>query len=205
MVSFERFLAALDSLGSGVRSRLNPPASTEELDEVASLLPAAPPEEWRELYGQHDGEGDNWADGTFFCLKFLPLADVRRVLDEMQDHLETGVEPDEPDEPDPRIAQGWPSLGLLPLFDDTTGNYLGVDLHPGPEGTFGQVVVFGADYAGARYAFSSLGALFGWVTAQVQAGNVVVRRRELPQPAAHILQEATGHTVEEVLRVARGG
>ena len=36
--------------------------------------------------------------------------------------------------------------GWIPLISDRTGNYVGVDLAPGPGGNFGQVIVFGRDF-----------------------------------------------------------
>jgi hypothetical protein len=36
--------------------------------------------------------------------------------------------------------------GWLPLLSDRTGNYVGVDLDPGPGGSWGQVIVFGRDF-----------------------------------------------------------
>jgi cell wall assembly regulator SMI1 len=102
--------------------------------------PAPTPQAWLDLYAAHDGEGDHWASGTFLDLKFMPLAEVHRALLEMQDHLQY-ADPWEPDEPDPRVQQDYPSLSLLPVFNDTIGNDIGVDLQPGPAGTSGQVMV----------------------------------------------------------------
>lgn len=36
--------------------------------------------------------------------------------------------------------------GWVPLLSDRTGNYVGVDLDPGPNGSLGQVIVFGRDF-----------------------------------------------------------
>lgn len=36
--------------------------------------------------------------------------------------------------------------GWIPLLSDRTGNYVGVDLDPGPGGSWGQVIVFGRDF-----------------------------------------------------------
>ena len=48
--------------------------------------------------------------------------------------------------PDKYIRQEYSCRGWLPLVTDRAGNYLGVDLHPGDEGTYGQVIVFGRDF-----------------------------------------------------------
>lgn len=36
--------------------------------------------------------------------------------------------------------------GWLPLISDRSGNYVGVDLDPGPSGTWGQIIIFGRDF-----------------------------------------------------------
>lgn len=202
MTAFETLLAALDPLHLGVRERLRPPASLEDVQRVQALLTGPTPDTWLDLYAQHDGEGDTWASGTFLGLKFLPLADVHAALLEMQGHLQY-ADPFEPDEPDPRVQQDYPSLGLLPIFDDTTGNYIGMDLQPGPAGVHGQAVVFGADYDGAKYVASSLEALFRWVTEQVQRGQVRIERPNSPVPPLFSLRESPQDPMGALIHRAR--
>lgn len=36
--------------------------------------------------------------------------------------------------------------GWLPLISDRSGNYIGVDLDPGPSGKWGQIIIFGRDF-----------------------------------------------------------
>lgn len=169
-------------------------------------MPTTPPQDWLDLYAAHDGEGDAWVSGTFLDLKFLPLTEVYRVLLEMQGILEYADpwEPDE-DEVDPRIAQDFPSLGLLPVFDDMTGNYIGVDLQPGPAGTFGQAVVFGADYFGAQYVAPSLNALFTWVTGEAQQGRIIVKPHDPPVPNTFTLCTHPQHPMDTLIRAGRSG
>lgn len=195
-------LTALDPLNLGVRERLRPPASPADVQLVREVLTGAVPNAWLALYAAHDGEGDAWASGTFLDLKFMPLRDVHAALLEMQDHLQY-ADPWEPDEPDPRIQQDYPSLGLLPIFDDMTGNYIGVDLQPGPAGTPGQTVVFGADYDGAKYVAPSLDALFEWVTEQVQRGQVQIKRQGSPVPPSFTLRECPQDPMGALIRAGR--
>lgn len=202
MSPLRTLLDALDPLDLGVRERLRPPAAPGDLQRVVALLPTSPPQPWLDLYAAHDGEGDAWVSGTFLDLKFMPLADVHAALLEMQDHLQY-TDSFEPDEPDPRTQQDYPSLGLLPIFDDMTGNYIGVDLQPGPAGVHGQAVVFGADYDGAKYVASSLNALFEWVTEQVQCGQVLVQRPDSPVPPSFTLCECPQDPMGALIRRAR--
>lgn len=202
MTAFETLLTALEPLNLGVRERLRPPASPADAQLVGEVLTGSVPNAWLALYAAYDGEGDSWASGTFLDLKFMPLRDVHAALLEMQDHLQY-ADPWEPDEPDPRIQQDYPSLGLLPIFDDMTGNYIGVDLQPGPAGTPGQAVVFGADYDGAKYVAPSLDALFEWVTEQVQRGQVLVKRPDPPVPPSFTLRECPQDPTGALIRAGR--
>lgn len=93
------------------------------------------------------------ATGSFFGLMFLPLEEVMRewAFWRAAEHdplsgqnaavLATMVS----------VPPGWirgqyACRGWVPLMSDRTGNYVGVDLDPGPGGARGQVIVFGRDF-----------------------------------------------------------
>ncbi|GGK44077.1 hypothetical protein GCM10008955_42330 [Deinococcus malanensis] len=191
MSAYDDLCDALEAHGVPVRSRLNPPAQTHDLDRVRALLPAPPPSAWESLYALHDGEGDHGIEGTLLGLKFMPLHDVLRWLLDMQMLIDQGFPENDGPNPDPRVSQHFPSLGLLPVFDDTTGNSLGIDLQPGPEGKAGQVVIFGADYDGAQYVCADLVDLFLLLLREVNMGALVVTPHPGQLPEAR-LQGVTG-------------
>lgn len=58
------------------------------------------------------------------------------------------------------------------MFSDTTGNYLGVDADPGPDGQAGQVLLFGADFDTPEVVFDDLAALLDWAAAFLLSSRV---------------------------------
>lgn len=81
-----------------------------------------------------------------------------------------------------------------------TGNCIGVNLQPGPTGTFGQAVVFGADYFGAQYVAPSLDALFTWVAGEARQGRVIVKPHDSPVPNTFTLCTHPQHPMDTLIR-----
>ncbi|QRW27498.1 SMI1/KNR4 family containing protein [Rhizoctonia solani] len=61
------------------------------------------------------------------------------------------------------IRKAYSCRGWLPLVTDKAGNYLGVDLAPAEQGTYGQVIVFGRDFDTKVVMFRGEGE-DGWAT-----------------------------------------
>ncbi|GGK42276.1 hypothetical protein GCM10008955_40040 [Deinococcus malanensis] len=87
LLAFDGLLTALDALGLGLRDRMSPPADPTDIQRVADEFSGPVPEAWRALYAAHNGERDDWEEGTLFGLKFMPLSAVERWLDDVRDHL----------------------------------------------------------------------------------------------------------------------
>ncbi|MFD1733031.1 hypothetical protein ACFSC4_20910 [Deinococcus malanensis] len=61
------------------------------------------------------------------------------------------------------------------MFSDTTGNYLGVDVDPGPLGKAGQVVLFGADFDDVQVVFDDLAACLLWAAELLSSERVTLK------------------------------
>ena len=118
--------------------------------EIGSPLPLAV----RDTLLIADGQDlDSGCAGLFFGLYFLPLDEVIR---EWQFWRRAERDPEAGQNPailatmasvPPSWIKGlYACRGWLPLISDRTGNYVGVDLDPGPGGSYGQVIVFGRDF-----------------------------------------------------------
>lgn len=113
------------------------------------------PSSVRESYLCADGQDVDGGrtEGLFFGLALLPLEDV---LSEWT--FWRSVEADPATGANPRlnatmgsypqrfIKKLYVSRGWLPLISDRAGNYIGVDLDPGPKGEWGQVIIWGRDF-----------------------------------------------------------
>lgn len=101
-----------------------------------------------EATGSISGSG-----GLFYGLYFLPLEEVMRewaFWRYAEDDPTVGGNPailaTMASVPPQWIKTVYACKGWVPLLSDRTGNYVGVDLDPGANGAWGQVIVFGRDF-----------------------------------------------------------
>ncbi|KAH7553208.1 hypothetical protein J3E72DRAFT_217331 [Bipolaris maydis] len=66
-------------------------------------------------------------------------------------------------QPPNAIQKAYAHPAWIPLARDWGGNYLAVDLAPGPNGTWGQIIIFGRDYDRKYVVARSWGALLAMV------------------------------------------
>ncbi|EKD03621.1 beta-1,3 glucan biosynthesis-related protein [Trichosporon asahii var. asahii CBS 8904] len=134
---------------------LNFPATQEALQEFEQMLGSPLPPAVRESFLQADGqdlEANNPA-GIFYGLQLLPLDEAIREWTywrQVEADPSTGANPavlaTMASIPPKWIKSEYASRGWIPLLSDRSGNYVGVDLDPGPGGAWGQVIIFGRDF-----------------------------------------------------------
>ena len=116
-------------------------------------LPSPVRESYLSVDGQEPESSAGCSEGLFFGLTLLPLEDVLeewRFWREVDEDPNTGANPRLREMmqsiPPGWVRQEYSSRGWIPLIADKAGNYLGIDMHPGEEGSVGQVIVFGRDF-----------------------------------------------------------
>lgn len=153
--TWARLQAFLSNSYPELSDSLNFPTDPATLNELELRLNMPLPSSVRESYLCADGQDIDGGvtDGLFFGLALLPLEDVLREWTFWR-----AVESDPRTGANPRLLATMASLpprwckrayacrGWLPLVSDRAGNYVGVDLDPGPGGEWGQVIVFGRDF-----------------------------------------------------------
>ena len=160
-------------------AELNPPATPTQIDEVASQLPFAFPDELRQLYGVHDGEANE--RGLFFG---LPLVALTTALDDWQVWADLASEDfSDMDEriisvPKGHIKKIYASTHYFPFSNDGGGNNIAVDLDPNREGTKGQIINIGSDES-TRYVIApSLEDFLAFCIYQIDIGNYAIKDDE---------------------------
>ncbi|MET3637094.1 SMI1/KNR4 family protein [Curtobacterium oceanosedimentum] len=131
---------------------LRPPAAEADLAAAEAHLGRRLPVDVRALYLLHDGQHQytpqdpRFACGIFAGLPLLPLHDMLAAWDQW-DGFEAQTDMDEfaSSSPSGFVQPKYSTRGWIPLTHDGSGNHIGVDLAPGPAGTVGQVITFGAD------------------------------------------------------------
>ncbi|MCL6699609.1 SMI1/KNR4 family protein [Sphingomonas sp. NSE70-1] len=166
----------------------NPPASDEQLDAFEQTVGIKLPRSYRQLYRWHDGENDDrW--GHFYGLPLLPLkyaeyqwkAWERVLADFGGDRYAIG-------------GGGWPSGAVdpayinprwIPLTHDGSGNHIGIDFDPWPQGRVGQVILYGRDEDMKLVLAESLGKFLEWIASLLESGNF----RLEAEPGEQVLRE----------------
>jgi cell wall assembly regulator SMI1 len=153
---------------------LNKGTSAKDIAALEKAVGKPLPDSFKSFYMVHDGQKGACFTGPFFGLNFLPLKEVLRTWKERQEIFEEVDE--ELNEaissyPPGKIKEVASDPGWVPFSDDSGGNFLGIDLAPGPKGTLGQVISFGRDEDKMFVLGDSMESFFGWLIGQLKAGN----------------------------------
>src|SRR6476620_8310819 len=154
--------------------RFNQPAPETNLDAFERLVQVELPNAYRQLYRWHDGENDDrW--GHIYGLPLLPLKRAalewetwNRVLADFGGDryaIQGGAWPIGAVDP-AYINSRW-----IPLTHDGSGNQIGLDFDPWPNGRIGQVILFGRDEDVKAVIADSLGKFLEWIAVLLESGN----------------------------------
>lgn len=156
------------------RYMFNPPATEAALDGFENLIGLKLPQSYRQLYRWHDGENDDrW--GHFYGLPLLSLkeaafqwkawADVLKGFHGNRYEIPGGAWPTGAVDP------AYINLRWIPLTHDGSGNHIGLDFDPWPNGRVGQVILFGRDEEVKAVLAESLGKFLEWIASLLESGN----------------------------------
>lgn len=181
----------------GYEEELPEPASEEDLAGLEDRLGLALPPDLRALYGIADGDGD-LINPLFDRQDWLPLAEIGDLDDEWLDIVQEWQH--EPwrqtvfDTQPPNTVRRSPlRAGWIRFAFDTGGNWLAVDMDPGPDGRPGQVIAVGVDYCeGPVYLADSVTAFLCRLVEAVERGDYRHHDRNLWIEAD--LDRRPGHT-----------
>lgn len=157
--TFHRLRKSLAGSFPELLETLNPPANPALLATFEAELGCPLPRSVRESIQVADGQdleatgSISGSGGLFYGLYFLPLEEVMRewaFWRHAEDDPTVGGNPailaTMASVPPKWIKTVYACKGWVPLLSDRTGNYVGVDLDPGANGAWGQVIVFGRDF-----------------------------------------------------------
>ena len=144
---------------------LNPAATQQALDELSAVTGLQLPEGLVSLYRWHDGQARAGANGLFYGLRFLSLAEMRQQW--------AAASPPASDAGE-IIKAGPARRGWLPFASDAHGHCLAVDLDPGPNGWYGQVINCGAAAEPQFVLAVDILQFMQWLQEQLEDGNFKV-------------------------------
>ncbi|WP_026411242.1 SMI1/KNR4 family protein [Actinomadura oligospora] len=175
------------------------PASEEDIAEAEEDLGFALPPDLRALYGIADGEGHQ-INSLFDRWEWFSLADLGDEDDEWLDiSQEWQYEPWRRTLFDARVPNAVRRSALRPgwirFAFDTGGNWLALDMDPGPEGRPGQVIAVGVDFGdGPAYVADSVTTFLRRLVEALERGDHRQHDRSL-WIEADLPHEPGGHGV----------
>ena len=176
------------------RYRFNPPATDAQLEAFERLVGFGMPRAYRQLYRWHDGEDDDrW--GHIYGLPLLPLdeagAQWRAWAEVLADFGGNRYEISGGAWPEGAVDPAYINPRWIPLTHDGSGNHIGMDFDPWPNGRVGQIILFGRDEDVKAVLAESLGKFLEWIAGLLESGNfrldaapgeAVLRRFRLKAP-----------------------
>lgn len=141
------FKASLSKIDPQFTSLFNSAATENEINEAEQHIAVQLPGNLRELYLSCNGQSQG--AGIFCNWSFLPLEELRsewQNWNDIEEFYKVSFSIDACSIPRGHIKELYTSPKWIPFATDFCGNNLGYDTDPGPEGTFGQIIVFGRDY-----------------------------------------------------------
>jgi cell wall assembly regulator SMI1 len=169
--------------------KLNPPATNAQIDAFERLVGIRMPNAFRQLYLWHDGENDDrW--GHVYGIPLLSLNHAAAEWKSWHDVLGQTFRGNRYAIP----ADGWPKGAVdpayinprwIPLTADGSGNHIGIDFDPWPNGRVGQIILFGRDEDVKVVLAESLGKFLEWIAGLLEGGNF----RLQSDPGAAVLRQ----------------
>jgi internalin A len=152
---------------------LHPGATEAQIAHAEAVTGRPLPEDFKALYRIHNGESD--LSGLFIGTIFMDLEWVEREWQNWEElsHDETLWELDTDclSVPHGWIQERYACPGWIPFATGYDGNFLGIDLAPGPEGISGQVINFGRDEETKYVIAPTLTLFFEFFVAVLESGN----------------------------------
>ncbi len=161
-------------------ARLNPPADEAAIADLERLIGHELPEPVKAGWRLHDGQRCEDDFGAALGFWWQPVAEVarewnswREIREENDEEFFESLDASQQSYPRQAIKRQYSSPGWIPLlrwpFD---GDYVGLDVDPGPEGTPGQVINFGRDQENKFVIADNFAVLLAWIVQEAKAGRV---------------------------------
>lgn len=136
----------LSQLGCLDAMALRPGAGADDIAALERHLGTSLPEDLKHSLAIHDGQ-DSF--GLAQGCELLSIAGIRQQWDNWrdldEDDMNAELAEDMGSDPQDAIKPMYCNRAWIPLTHDGSGNHIGLDFDPGPNGQRGQVITFGRD------------------------------------------------------------
>lgn len=152
---------------------LNSGCSDGDIQKLENYLGISLPEDFKTLYKLNNGDNkintENTYIGAFLGFEFLSIDRIISIHSDWKhykndDYVGSSF-------PENHIRIQYTNSKWIPLFADSGGNYIGLDLDPGANGTNGQIINFGRDEDNKFVIANSLNSFLEFIKTKIQSGQ----------------------------------
>jgi internalin A len=159
-------------------SYLNQGATEKEIAFLKSNFSFKLPDELIQLYSLNNGDKSLQQDlplGSFMQFEFLSISRLLEVYNLYKDIINQN-----PDLLNPEHYSSYPkntvkrvefNINWIPVFADSSGNFIAIDLDPDANGTCGQVINFGRDENMRFQIAKSLTDFLAFINQRIESGK----------------------------------
>ncbi|MCR4865295.1 MAG: SMI1/KNR4 family protein [Lachnospiraceae bacterium] len=152
---FERMPHLSETLNEGV--------SSKDIREAENIIGIRFPEYLKELYLTNNGDDNEAICGMIMGLHFMSLESMLkewRELKKIADDPKINNNGSFSSTPMASIKRCYADAKWIPFCTDGGGNFIGIDLAPGPNGKAGQIINFGRDEGNKAVLAKDMNAFF---------------------------------------------
>jgi internalin A len=144
-------------------------ASSDDITELEKYLAIKLPAQFKILYGINDGETEeNNGLGAFLGFKFLS---INKIIEVQKKWMAYDQDDYGSSYPEKTIKVQYINPKWIPLFEDSGGNYIGIDMDPDSKGSDGQIINFGRDESHKFLIAKDLDEFLSYVRNQINNGT----------------------------------
>lgn len=190
MEVFTRLVSSLKERLPDSGTLFNPGVEESNLDNLEKETGITLPEEFRMLYRSHNGE----SEGLSGILAGFGWMKLEAVLGEWRGLQQSAysIVSDKPGQ----IREGAFQKGWIPFGDDGGGSFLVLDLAPGPEGIYGQIITIDHDSDISYVIAGSLNEFFAFIEKGLSSGNLTIDQEV--DAEVTVLTWKEGHLFDDV-------
>ncbi|MEK5416906.1 SMI1/KNR4 family protein [Paenibacillus sp. FSL L8-0708] len=172
-----------------VEELLNPAVEESEINLFESMMNCKFPEDFRKLYMNSNGEGEQ----IFGVMAGLGWMNIESIVSNWKSLLESAY--DIISSKSDVIKDGNYREGWIPFAEDGGGSFLAIDLDPGEKGVYGQIITIDHNSHFSYVIAESLGHFFEFIDSSLRNSSIGIREEE----DVIILSRESGSLLDDIL------
>ena len=185
---------------------LNSGASVGDIEKLENYLQFAVPDDLKILLLTNNGDSklnsENSFLGAFLGFEFLSVDRIISVHEDWKNYVMN--EYDGTSFPVNHIKIAYTNPKWIPIFADSAGNYVGLDLDPDLDGVSGQIINFGRDEENKFVIAKNLNSFLEFVVGKINSGECDAAITEEEEGEYSYGLNAQSHLIDDLREIFGG-